>query len=286
MSASRDRQGFAPGMVLRVFGMRRSGNHAIAAWLLRNAPDGRSVYLNNCRAGRNPLDSFRSVEINGQPVPVKPALEDLSSVADVAGDGSLLLISYEDTLPSESRKGRPVSGDFDENRIDADLIIYRGFVNWIASLVKKLQANPEFSLTRRSAVALRAIDTYAHLLALIEAREQLRLTCICYDQWVQNEEYRRGVLRDLGLQANDTALGPVRREGGGSSFQANTRNADDLAPARRWAQMADDPEYQAILQLAARDENLTDRLSRLFPEDAARLAAIRKTRAIPDGGLI
>ena len=42
------RLGFTPGQALRIFGMRRSGNHAIANWLQRNSATGRAVFLNNC----------------------------------------------------------------------------------------------------------------------------------------------------------------------------------------------------------------------------------------------
>ena len=33
--------GIIPGVALRLFGMRRSGNHAIVGWMQRNAPGGR-----------------------------------------------------------------------------------------------------------------------------------------------------------------------------------------------------------------------------------------------------
>ena len=34
--------------VLRVYGLRRSGNHAVIDWLLRNAPGTGTVFLNDC----------------------------------------------------------------------------------------------------------------------------------------------------------------------------------------------------------------------------------------------
>jgi hypothetical protein len=296
-AAAWTRLGFVPGRVLRVFGMRRSGNHAMADWLLRNAPGGNSVFLNNCVTRKNPLGNFRSIAINGRKHPVKPALADLASQTRAVGDGAVLLFSYEDTAPTDfdggkdagkdagKVGGKAVSGDFDETLIDTDLVFYRGFLNWSASLLRKLQANPGYSVTRRTGIVLRAIDTYTRVLSVVEAQADLNVVALCYDDWHGSETFRAQTLDRLGWPVHDTALGAVQTYGGGSSFQKDATEATDLTPDRRWVQMADDPEYQAILALAARDVTLTDRLERVFPQDAARLAAIAASPVLTAGAL-
>lgn len=274
MTALRDRLGLTPGLVLRVFGMRRSGNHAITGWLARNAPSGGSVFLNNCATCRNPLDAFRTIEVNGTQQPSRPARADLAATAAPAGDGALLLISYEDTSPVEDLRGRPISGDFDEAAITHDIVIYRGFLNWAASLLKKMQGNANYSLVRRNAVLLRAIDTYTRLLGLLREDAALAVTPICYDDWCASEGYRAGLLDRLGLARRDNSLGPVQPYGGGSSFQKDAADPAQLDTAARWKAMAGDPEYRAILTLSAMDPALMSQLDAVFPQDAAQLRAL------------
>jgi hypothetical protein len=280
-AAQWDRLGFVPGTVLRAFGMRRSGNHAIADWLLRNAPSQNSVFLNNCVARRNPLGHFRSISVNGRQQPGRAALKDLRSFAAAAGDGAVLLFSYEDNSPAEASLNRPISADFDETSIDADLVIYRGFLNWCASLTRKLQANPGYSLSRRASIVLHAIDTYTRMLGLVAARDELGLTPICYDDWSRSESYRGALLAGLGFPLRDNSLGRVQPYGGGSSFQKDATLPDDLATDRRWQQMADDPEFRAITFLAGRDMALTRALDQVLPQDAARLAMMPPLAGYP-----
>lgn len=279
MSALRDRLGFAPGKVLRVFGMRRSGNHAITGWLARNAPGSGSVFLNNCSVARDPLSTFRTIEVNGAHGPAGRARDNLSAHTSPATDGALLMFSYEDSSPAEGLRGRPISGPFEESLVDHDVIIYRSFLNWSASLLRKMQGNPAFSLVRRNAVLLRAIDTYSRVLGLVGQETAPGLIPVCYDNWYANPSYRADRLARIGLEARDNTLGAVQSYGGGSSFQKDATRADDLATGSRWAQMADDPEYRAILALSVLDPVLMAQLDALFPQDAAQL------RALTAGGL-
>lgn len=275
--------GIVPGMAIQVFGMRRSGNHAILAWLQRNAPNARSVFFNNCKPGGNPLRNARGLEINGQRAPLGKARKDMAAVTAEAGDGALFLASFEDTSPAEFNADRSVCGDFDQGLFGATVLIYRSFLNWAASLLKKMQPNDSFSLVRRNAILLRAIDTYTRLLAYLRQTQDPAITSICYDRWVSDEDYRAQLLRDLGLAQRDNSLGEVQSYGGGSSFQKQAQCPDELETDRRWQQMSDDPEYQAVLHLAARDPALMQELEQLFPSDAAYLKTVGAQAPMPQG---
>lgn len=278
--------GIAPGQVLRIFGMRRSGNHAIISWLQRNAPDGRSVFFNNCKPGSHPLQNSRGMEVNGAHAPQSKARRDMASVTMAAGDGALVLISYEDTSPAEFDAERQISGAFDETRLSGNVLIYRSFLNWSASLLKKLQANEGYALVRRNAILLRAMDTYTRLLGLVRQAKELALVTICYDSWVAEGSYREAVLAQLGLPQpglapRDNSLGDVQPYGGGSSFQKQAQTAAELQTDKRWQQMRTDPEYQALLHLAARDESLIGELKVLFPQDAEFLNMVAQHAPLP-----
>ena len=281
-----DRLGIVPGPVFRACGMRRSGNHAITGWLQRNAPRRASVFLNNCKPGKNPLESFTAIEINAVRGAADPARANLPKATVPAGDGALLLFSYEDTSPVEFAGRRALSGDFDETLIGTDLLIYRSFLNWCASLLKKLQRNPGYSLSHRAAILLRAFGTYARILTLVAQSPQARgRVCICYDDWVSSAPYRMGILKALGLPCHDNSLGPVQEYGGGSSFQKSAQSPEDLQTGRRWHQMRDDPEFLALLHLAARDTALLDPLAQVFPHDCDRLGAFVAQNALSSAGL-
>ena len=275
------RLGFVPGATLRLFGMRRSGNHAIASWLQRNAGNGHAMFLNNCNAKRDPLKTYSSIEIDGQRATTSKAREDLTTVGTRAGDGSLFLFSYEDTLPDEFGEDKPVSGPFNPSLIDRNVLIYRSFLNWIASLTRKLQLNETYAVARRASTLLRAVDVYRRLLEFIEGNRNSKDVAICYDRWHADANYRATVLDQLGLPARDNSLGPVQAYGGGSSFQKTASDADELQTDRRWAQMSDDNEYQAILAISARDEALTGVLGRMFPKDREVLGRIADKPMFP-----
>jgi hypothetical protein len=275
--------GLVPGLSLRVFGMRRSGNHAILAWLQRNAPRGRSVFLNNCKPGTDPLHNARGIEINGSHASHNQAKRNLPAVTQKAGDGALFLVSYEDTSPAEFGLSRQPSGAFDEALFSHNILIYRGFLNWSASLLKKIQANDGYTLVRRNGIVLRAMDSYILLLGLVRQAQDLGLVAICYDRWTRSADYRAALLQQLGLAEYDNSLGEVQSYGGGSSFQKQASSAAELQTDRRWQQMRSDAEYQALLHLAARDPALLAELEELFPEDAAYLKTVAQHQPLPQG---
>lgn len=277
--------GLVPGTALRLFGMRRSGNHAIADWLQRNAETEKSVFFNNCKPGFHPFRKFASIEINRHRSSHSAAVSDLAAATGPAGDGAMLVVSYEDCCPADHTLDHPVSGRFDEALLTGDILIVRSFLNWAASLLKKMQANSNYTLSQRCGVLLRAFATYTRMLDLAAQAADLGLTVIRYDDWSRDAAYREAVLDQLGLAARDNSLGSVQRYGGGSSFQKTAESAAELQTDNRWQQMAQDPEFQSVLHLAARDDALMRQLDQHFPADAARLQKVAAQAPLAPGGL-
>lgn len=268
--------GFQPGPVFRVFGMRRSGNHAIIHWLQRNSANGHALFLNNCKRGKNPLEHFATLEIDGERAPERKARRDMPSVCARVGDGAMLVMSYEDCSPLELAPGRAISGAFDEGALDADIYIYRSFLNWLASLTKKLSINDNYTEADRGAILMRAMAVYTRMLQQVSDADSLGIVPVCYDDWVERDAYRATVLGALHLPQRDNSRGEVQRYGGGSSFQKEAGSVDDLKTSQRWQQMSGYASYQAILHLAARDDALVKAVSRFFPRDAEILRRIAK----------
>ncbi|GAB4287442.1 MAG: hypothetical protein Kow0058_07130 [Roseovarius sp.] len=280
-SAVWPRLGIAPGPVLRVFGLRRSGNHAVINWLQRNAPGGRALFFNNCTPGRDPFETCRAVEIDGRRVAGAGVGDDPARLARLgrrAGDGAALILSYEDIMPA-ARRQRPLSKGIDDSLIDVEVIVARSFLNWAASLVRKLQANPDFSAHRRVAIVLRAVSVYAQMLGLMARDGDGAPVVIRYDDWASSPACRAAILARLGFAARDDSLGPVQSYGNGSSFADPAARGEQLRVRERWQQMADDPEYRIVLWLAAQDAALCEGLARSFPDDAERLGRLADAAA-------
>jgi hypothetical protein len=260
--------GFRPGMILRSFGMRRSGNHAIINWLTRNPPAEGVVFLNNCGARRSPFTSCSSIEVNGEYRKLKRRATLPSITGDVA-DGGLLVISYEDVMPSARDSERALSAEMPKGAEISDLIFFRHFMNWAASMLRKLQANKDYGFATRMRIMSVAVEKYRDSLELVLKAAERDIVPVCYDTWLKSDPYRSGVLKALGLPQKDNTLGKVQPYGGGSSFQKRAKTSEDLNTLDRWTQMISLPDYQMLLLLASQDQPLMELMQKTMPQDAS-----------------
>lgn len=256
---------FAPGQVLRVYGMRRSGNHALIDWIMRNAENGHGLFLNDCRHGADPVASSKRVAVfeDGVEVDVKGRGRKLRR----AGLLPFTVISYEDRMPPIAPKPLYAAPE-------TLVIIYRSFLHWAASLLRKIQGNDGYGPLDRNRIMGRSLSSYDDMLKRVQDTDVVPL---CYDDWIADADYRAAALKRLDLPGKDLSLGSVQRYGGGSSFQSDADAATDLNTDRRSAEMAQDHEYQMLLWTAARDAGFMDRLRAIFPADAGRLDTLRGT---------
>lgn len=259
--------GFQPGRVIRLFGMRRSGNHAVVNWLARNAASP-LVFLNNCIAGKCPADTARALEVNGIRMPLGEA--PLATLCEDVPDGAVLLVSYEDVMPDLDDLSGGLTPGLEANVALSDIVLFRNFLNWTASLLRKLKNNDTLDVLDRTRIMAIALNTYRDGLELISHGDS-RIQGLRYDRWVSRPRHRSRLLQTLGFDEIDNELGLVQPYGGGSSFQKDTKAADDLSPLTRWREMVNDPEYQILLLTAGQDPELMDLLERLMPQDAAFL---------------
>lgn len=269
----------APSRVLRIYGMRRSGNHAIVNWLQRNTPDGNSVFLNNCHPRRDPIRSHKSLEVfvDGNRRKFEDA-DDLQSRMNTAGEDPLVMVSYEDAMPpADDAALDPL---FKAPMGETVVLIYRAFLNWSASLLQKLLGNVAYGPLARARIMAASCITYGHALDRVAERETRGFVAICYDLWHASEDYRAGILGALGFPVRDNTRGAVQRYGGGSSFQGKAATVDALQTDRRSEQMADHPEYKTLLWTVAHDARFMERLAGHFPNDARRLLALAETATL------
>ncbi|MCX7567220.1 hypothetical protein OS189_12785 [Sulfitobacter sp. F26169L] len=270
--------GFSPVYALQVFGMRRSGNHAIIDWLMRNAPGAASggVFYNNCKFGKDPRRAYGSLDVYNAAREVMPHVDmsDADRIAH-AGPAPMVIVSYEDRMPQPFGTPQKASNRMADADFSRQIIIYRSFLNWSASLLAKIKKNVGFGATDRMRIMGLAFATYIQGLDRIAQDDDM--LAICYDNWMMDEAYRAGILQRLALPVRDLSRGKVQRYGGGSSFQKKASSADDLDTVARDATMADDPEYQVLLWTTAHDLQFMERLIPHFEQDAERLAILAET---------
>lgn len=270
--------GFSPVCALQVFGMRRSGNHAIIDWLMRNAPDAATggVFYNNCKFGKNPQRAYGSLDVYGDARTVLPHvdIEDPERITQ-AGDAPMVVVSYEDRMPQPADEPQKASNGMTDGQFTHQVIVYRSFLNWSASLLAKIKKNTGFGATDRMRIMTLAFATYIQ--GLDRVGQGKGVTAICYDEWMTSEEYRADILTRLGLPSRDLSRGKVQRYGGGSSFQKKATDVNDLDSVARDAAMSDDVEYKMLLWTAAHDLRFMERLIPHFEQDAERLATLAET---------
>jgi len=270
--------GFSPACALQVFGMRRSGNHAIIDWLMRNAPEAASggVFYNNCKFGKNPQRAYGSLDVYGADLSVLPhvTMSEAERLGQ-AGDAPMVVVSYEDRMPQDAGSPQKASNGLGDNDFSYQVIIYRSFLNWSASLLAKLKKNAGYGATDRMRIMAQAFSSYIQ--GLDRIADGGGLVAICYDDWMTSEAYRAEVLGQLGLPVRDLSRGKLQRFGGGSSFQKKATSVEDLNSVARDAAMAADPEYKLLLWTAAHDLRFMERLIPHFEQDAERLATLAET---------
>ena len=256
---------FASGRVLRVYGMRRSGNHALIDWIMRNAPGGNGIFLNDCRPQTDPVQSSRGITVfeNGAEVELRGVPRKLRA----AGITPFTVVSYEDRTPPENRKRLYAAPE-------TCVVIYRNFLHWSASLLRKIQGNDGYGPLDRARIMGKSLCTYGDMLDTLARPD---IVPLCYDAWKEDDAYRKAALARLDLPGVDLSLGRVQRYGGGSSFQGQDAQTQDLGTSERATQMADDHEYQMLLWTAARDDRFIARLKTVFPTDADRLTGLLTT---------
>lgn len=276
----------AEDRILQVFGIRRSGNHAIISWLVQ-AIGARVLHLNEVTSpdpyrsfarahaygfsryelyrrglklrGRGGINRHFVSHLFGRTVnEEKVSIGKLEPNMAVARKDALVL-SYEDWDLEHPKlellleaTGNRIQPGVDGRR----LMILRDPYNLFASLM--------FS----GRLVARNRDYYRRVWKQY-AREYLGHTShfgnaavrISYNRWRASEEYRRDLCRTLGIPETAEVFESVPSTGGGSSFQGVAHTAAELQTEKRWEQLQDDPHYRALF-----DDELRELSERIFGE--------------------
>lgn len=263
------RRDFIPvGHAIRVFGMRRSGNHGIINWINRNIDTGQTLFLNNCRFG-DPLLMFQSVThskgtaerriLNVENHPkMRRAVEQFNTSENH-------IVSYENlTLEEVLTDQTTPSGRYGAEVDWKNVLIYRRFLNWLASYLKLMhkKKGAPYRHTYRD-----AIWRYKAALLEIDHAQSADIIPILYDNWAVDPLYRENRLKQLSLPVLDNGLGEIARYGGGSSFAQEDQTSDTIVHAERWKEFENQSKFRKILNAMLEDAEFHALVEKHFPDD-------------------
>lgn len=276
---------------LRVFGIRRTGNHAVLSWIM-DAQPGVVVHLNNVRVHEiDPYLTAGQIIVKGLPYyrcrpalwdAVKKAIKRPSQFIFARRDPRLnldyiktyprkncLIYSYENCSLAE-----PLFNQFPaiaESYIGAserklDIVILRDPCNLFASLLasKMMTEHNQPELVELFKQYARGFLGRAQLLD----RERPVLF-VNYNQWLLSSEYKKEIATKVGFEDRGETYNFVSPIGGGSSFNKTqlSGKAQEMKVLERWRSYQDDCRYRAIFE----DEEIGALSRQIFGEVAPEL---------------
>lgn len=265
---------------VRVFGLQRSGNHAVLQWMMDQHRGRRIAFLNDVRHGdHDPYTELWEPEFHG--------FEDGLDLEQIRrAPKRLLLYTYEDSRVNmapgqESVLATLYDAAFEANRERylgpsahrLDFVILRDPFNFFASRLRRLH---DLTGTRDVRWIVENWTSLARL-ALEDSGADDAPHVVLFNRWRSDEGYRRALCRKLMGDYSDDTLNRVSDHGGGSSFdgkaqiplslaelrsdwrtllhpsnlvstlkRTRARGAQAMEVHRRWPHMRDDPEFRAI----------------------------------------
>ena len=235
---------------------QRSGHNAILYWLLhqKNAvkqflrvKQSRLTYRNPKSRDRqvtygiatDVIESnlYLGVTIHSPPIPPpftkNPIVEEL--------DYDLIIWNLVDNEPERLHETMQAHSQYNP---DKKIIIIREFKNWIASLVKHMQSDETASKTQeqRSLMYIYLRTYLEHAQYFLSSNDY---TTILYDKWFSDEDYRKQIVSELGLEFTDMGRDKVSKHGRGSSFDGLDYNgkALEMNVLERYKTMINDSKY-------------------------------------------
>lgn len=215
-----------------IYGLSRSGNHAIIFWIIHNFVDsithiGNSIHIDNNRilCYINNFNTFEGQIKNNFPCDLFP----------------VVIKSYEDI-------------EFNKN---TSIIILRDFINLLSSRYKKYQ--PNICLDNKY------ICDLIRLINIWKQHTKSPIKTILYNKWLVSKEYRDMVsTKIVGIDNNKDNTSYVSSFGEGSSFSDSSTRQNSFEYLTRYKKVKL-PQY--IIDYILQDQELLDINKQIFDLD-------------------
>ncbi len=253
---------------IALFGIKRSGNHAIIHWLLKHMGE-KTVHINDVTS-IDPYDHFCEMNVKGLPTwKIKPNLLHLIrqrllnyeiteySKHDKAVDfkyiygfspKDCLIISYENCFIDDELYAKFIQEHDTYVGVSKSryrVIVLRDAFNLFSSLHKA-----SFVTEEDMGKCVELYKQYAEIFLSTDLQKQHDVICINFNEWFLSRDYRIQVAKKFGVTIDGSPFQRVPPIGGGSSFEGTTRcgHAQTMNLLERWKVCENDPAYRAIFK--------------------------------------
>jgi len=240
---------------IQAFGLRRSGNHAVLAWIAQQYKSP-IIFLNNARPFSDPFATYLMGRIPNAIPHRKLDADEAEQLRSQQKE--LLLISYEDVPIRKLSKQEILPQKhlwLGESGRRRRLLLVRDFYNWIASRIRLLQNKGMLTddIFSRVDFQIRLWIMYAReFVGETQHLQSVETVSVRFDRWSDDEAYRLEILERLGIAVLNNTRSIVPKAGGGSSFDGTrfSGSAESMDLQNRWKSL-ETPEYRPLLQQIA-----------------------------------
>lgn len=252
---------------IRVFGLKRSGNHAIINWLFYQIP-GVAIFLNNCYPAGQKLNLYQGKgQIVGKGINYWDFKRKIFFEKNPFANQTTVSYSKEDRrlnhkklreLPKnaliisfENRNINQISALLDKKHNELvgnsnevfSVIILRDPFNLFASVYKKWG---EKSLIQSADLW----KEYAQAFMEYESKKSRYFLGINYNNWVTQLSYRQSIVEKIQIPFDDSAKNVVANFAGGSSFDEMSYESDahQMSVFNRWQVFEHDEKFRRLFE--------------------------------------
>ncbi len=259
---------FRNELEIQVFGLRRSGNHGLIAWMAQQYP-APVVFLNNARPFTDPFTNHMLGKVPNA-VPVR-RLSPQQIQKLRRRRKPLLIVSYEDLRLPKLSRGTPIA-DHDStvgtSRSVRRALLLRDFYNWLASRVRLFESRAESdeAVVHRTASHMRLWIQYAGEFVGETSELGPNVVKVQFNAWAHDAGYRARIAEQLTIPLSNNTRATVPKTGGGSSFDgmAYSGEADSMDLHNRWKYLQD-RKYAPLLQIVNRNRECIEKYNlRIF----------------------
>lgn len=249
----------------RVYGMKRSGHHAIIMWLASHFPINTVHFINDVPPF---LDPFR-FHSNTCDTTSRSNHFVNRSESEIVGERDLhklcLIYNYEEPDLHAFANRHPVPRKIElvgESKKQFNILVLRDPFNLAASRWR-------FKVAERRALFMATLDNWVSY-----AREFIGDTnflgpklLVNYNSWFCSEAYRRTLADQVGVAFTDSGLNRVCANGAGSSWDGLRfdRNAQEMEVLDRWRALVPVPPYANLFRARNDVRHLTEKIFGYLP---------------------
>ena len=244
-----DNQSYRNKVELRLFGLQRSGNHAVVGWIAQQFTEP-VHFFNNISHFKDPINCWHHGPVhNTFKLPPKESLE-LETIRGIRKN--LLILSYEN-LRLNRLGNTEIVPNHDQllgsSCVIKNILLLRDFFNWISSRLKLYDYRQQFTNDYIKRVEMLAIQWLVYAREFVGRTNYFgdnHLVRISYPDWASDPAYRALILKYLEIPLLDNSNNYIPNVGGGSSFDGVTYagNARSMNTNNRSAFFLEDERFQ------------------------------------------